>query len=335
MKVEIREIAGYLPARVETNEMLALDNPSWDMAAIAARTGVRSRHIAALGETALDLACRACDALFTSRPEARATIDAIIFCTQSGDYIMPPNSCVLHKYLDLPDNVLAFDFNLACSGYVYGLAIAGSLITSGVSSNILLVTADTYSRYINSQDRSARVLFGDGAAVTIVAASTSDGIVDVLCSTSGKNYSKFIIQAGGCRMPKSERTAAPIEDKSGNTRTLEQIHMDGLGILSFVNVKVPEQIRAILKRNDLTIADIDLFVFHQASKPALDSLNRLLRIPPAKSYSNLSEVGNTVSASIPLALKNAMTEGLVGRGSRVLISGFGVGLSWATAIVDL
>ncbi len=336
MNVEIHDIAGYLPARIETNEMLAAENPTWDMAAIASRTGVLSRHIAAEGETAFDLACRACDVLFSSNPGARDSIDAVIFCTESGDYIMPPNSCLLHKYLDLPDNVLAFDFNLACSGYVYGLTLAGSLISSGVSSNVLLVNADTYSKYIHKNDRASRVLFGDAAAVTLLRPSTSPSrIVDVLCSTSGKNFAKFIIPAGGCRTPKSDQTSIPVEDKSGNTRTLEQIQMDGLGILTFVNTKVPEQIRAVLKRNSLTLDDIDLFVFHQASKPALDSLNRLLRIPAGKSYSNLSEVGNTVSASIPLALKNAMSEGLIQRGSRVLLSGFGVGLSWATAIVDL
>jgi 3-oxoacyl-[acyl-carrier-protein] synthase-3 len=335
MGVTIKDIAYFLPENTVTNQDLHEENPTWIMGLVEERAGVMKRHIARDNETALDLSFKACQQLFSKNEDARSRIDGIIFCTQSQDYILPPNSCILHKMLDLPENVFALDINSACSGYVYGFALAQGLILSGINKNILLVNADTYSKYIHKQDRSARVLFGDGAAVTWVTASDSaKGIIDIQCATSGKDYDKFIIPAGGCRTPKSAETNLPTTDGSGNVRTLENIRMDGLGILVFVNSKVPRQIQDILARNKLTIDDIDLFVFHQASKMVLDSLVRLLRIKPEKEFRNLQHIGNTVSASIPMALKDAMNGGRIAPGDKVLICGFGVGLSWGTAIIE-
>ena len=233
------------------------------------------------------------------------------------------------------EHVLAFDFNLACSGYIYGLVLAQGLICSGQASHVLLVNADTYSKYINKQDRSTRVLFGDGAAVSLIVKSeTNEGIIDLKCSTAGKYYDKFIIQVGGCRNPKSPKTSKSETDKSGNIRTMENIHMDGMDILNFVNLKVPKQVLELIRKNGLSIKDIDLFVFHQASNMALDSIQRLLKIAPEKMFRNLSEVGNTVSASIPIALKDAFSQRMISSGDKVLLAGFGVGLSWGTAIIQ-
>lgn len=336
MRVAIRDIDYYLPEHFITNEDLQKENPDWDMSPVGKHIGVRKRHIAHDDETALDLAYKACKKLFSKNKDAKDQIDGIIFCTQSEDYILPPNSCILHKMLDLSEDTFAFDFNLACSGYIYGLALARGLIYSGIAKNILLVTGDTYSKYINKSDRSVRALFGDGAAVSWITTSDSNGgIIDIQCSTHGKLYDKFIIPAGGCRMPKSPKTAVVKADSSGNIRTLENIHMDGMGILVFINSKIPKQVKCVLARNGLTIDDIDLFVFHQASKVALDKLIRLLGIKPEKTYQNLNEVGNTVSASIPIALKDALDEKKISPGDKVLISGFGVGLSWGTAIIEM
>jgi 3-oxoacyl-[acyl-carrier-protein] synthase III len=336
MKARIEGIAYALPETAVTNEMLAAENPNWDMKRVMERTGVATRYICRVDETAFDLACRACDGLFAANPAARRSIDAIIFCTQSGDYIMPPNSCLLHEYLGLSENVFALDFNLACSGFVYGLAVAQGLISAGIAGNVLLVTADTYSKHINPKDRSARVLFGDGAAATWVTASDSTrGLIDLECSTSGKDARRFMIPAGGCRMPLSPETSLATADHSGNMRSLENIHMDGSAILSIVSAKIPDQVRTILERNDLVIEDIDLFLFHQASRIALDKLHRLLRIPPERTFSNLLDIGNTVSASIPILLKDAIDGGRVRRGDRVLLCGFGVGISWATVLLEI
>ncbi|MDP2652766.1 MAG: ketoacyl-ACP synthase III [Candidatus Omnitrophota bacterium] len=336
MNAGIQDIFYHLPERAVDNQALQQENPSWDMSRLEKRIGVKKRYIAQEMETALDLATQACNKLLTQHPQLYKRIDGIIFCTQSGDYIMPPNACILHNRLNLPDHVFAFDFNLACSGYIYGLFLARGLIRSGSAENILLINADTYSKYIHPQDRSARMLFGDGAAVSWITVSKASmgNIRDILCYTSGAQHDKFIIPAGGCRLPKNKVTAAPITDKSGNVRTLENIHMDGLEIVSFVNSKVPAQIQEILARNDLGVAQIDLFIFHQASRLVLDYLKEALNIPKEKMHENLEEIGNTVSASIPIALKEAFRQGKIRKGEKVLISGFGVGLSWATAILE-
>jgi 3-oxoacyl-[acyl-carrier-protein] synthase III len=336
VRAEIRGTAYALPDLVLTNEMLGAENPDWDMSRVESRTGVAARHIARSDETAFDLACRACDKLFEEHPEAREKVDAILFCTQSGDYVMPPNACLLHEYLGLPEDVFATDYNLACSGFVYGLGLAQGLLASGIATNVLLVNADTYSKYINRGDRSARALFGDGAAATWLAASDSGrGLVGIRLATYGKDYRRFIIPAGGCRLPRSRETAVEEADSSGNVRTQENIHMDGTGVLSVLNATAPRQIRALLEDTQMTLDDIDLFVFHQASKMALDSLGARLRIPADKSFSNLREVGNTVSASIPIAMRDAIDLGRIKPGDRLLLSAIGVGMSLASAIIEM
>ena len=333
-RAAIRDIDYYLPETEITNEHLSAENPSWDMAVVEQRSGVVRRRVARQDQTALDLALEAAERLLQRHSSLREELDALLFCTQSPDYIMPPNSSVLHQRLELRENVFALDFNLACSGYVYGLAMAQGLIASGSARNVLLVNADTYSKYIHPQDRAARVLFGDGAAVTWIDSSDDgNGVLDVLCATGGKHHERFIIRAGGCRLPRSAETSREEVDRSGNIRSAENIEMDGMGILTFVNSKVPAQVRELLQRNALESKDIDLFVFHQASKMALDSLARLLSIEETRMFSNLREIGNTVSASIPIALKDALDAGRVKRGDRVVLSGFGVGLSWASALV--
>ena len=337
MRLKIEHIEYYLPAAVVTNEDFSREHRQWVMSQVEERSGVLQRHVAAADETALDLAFEACKQLLTHHPEASERLDAILFCTQSADHPMPPNSCILHKLLNLPDAVLALDFNLACSGFVYGLTLSGGLLSAGYATNILLVTADTYSKLIHPGDRSARVLFGDGAAVTWLTApdGTTARLIDVACATSGRDYATFIIPAGGCRLPRSSATQVIETDASGNERTPENIHMSGVDVLNFVKTKVPQQVESLLQKNGLSMADIDLVIFHQASKMALDWLTRRLGVTPERTFTNLSHVGNTVSASIPMALKDAMTAARVRRGDRILLVGFGVGLSYASALMEL
>ncbi len=336
MKAKINAISYYLPEQIVTNLDFQKENPSWNIKQIEEKSGVYSRHIASPNETALDLSYQACLKLFQGNPDLKSKVDALIFCTQSADYIMPPNSSILHKLLELPDEVFAMDYNLACSGFVYGLSLAQGLISSRQAKNVLLVTADTYSKYIHPSDRSARVLFGDGAAATWVGCSEGkDGILDILCATSGKDHDKFMIPAGGCRMPKSDQTSIVKADLSGNLRSLENIHMNGMGVLMFVKLKIPKHVEKILERNQLKLENIDQVIFHQASKMALDWLNHRFDLSPEKAFSNLSRVGNTVSASIPIALKDALDQGRISPHQKVLLVGFGVGLSYASAIVEM
>lgn len=309
MTASIRGIAYALPGKVVTNEDIAADHPDWNMPQVEKRTGVASRHIADQ-ETSLSLAIEAVDALTTDHPAAMQP-DAILFCTQTPYQMMPPNSALLHDHMRLGPGVFALDFTLACSGYVYGLAMAQGLLASRVASSILLVTADTYSKIIDPDDRGPSTLFGDGAAATWITAGNR-GLVDVVAATSGRHHEAFMVPRGS-----------------------STLRMDGARVLAFVQANVPGQVNELLARNQLGVDNIDLFIFHQASGLALDSLRRALGIPNERMYSNLEHVGNTVSASIPIALRDAMDDGLAGPGSRILLCGFGVGMSWASAIVDL
>lgn len=333
--VELVDVTYALPESELTNERLAREHPDWNLARLGRRTGVEARRIAAPDETALDLAVEAARQLFAAHPEARESIDAVLFCTQSPDYVMPPNSALLHAELELRESVFALDFTLACSGYPYGLAVARGLAAAGTASSILLVTGDTYSKYINPGDRSARVLFGDGAAVTWLIASDEPGVIDVSAGTVGSEAAAFRVPAGGCRVPRSPETAVARTDAFGNVRSAEDLHMDGRAVLEFVRRVVPPDVRSLLSRNGLAVEDVDGFIFHQASALALDLIDTELGIRPERSYRNLARVGNTVSSSIPMALADALSEGAISRGDLVVLSGFGVGLSFGSALLRI
>jgi len=333
MSITIKHIEYYLPEDLVTNEDLRKLNPEWNMDKAVEKSGVYKRFFARENETAFDLACRACDELFRNSKIKKESINGIIFCTQSPDYIMPSNAFLLHKYLNLNQNVSAFDYNLACSGFIYGLAIANGFIATNLATNILLVNADTYSKFIHPKDRSAKILFGDGASVCLISKDDSTGIIDIMLASSGKDFETFFIPSGGCRIPRSDQTVIEEIDNSGNIRTLENIHMNGFSVWKFIASTVPMQITEILKRNNYSTDDIDMYFFHQASKLTIDSLVKALKISNEKVFTNLSGVGNLVSASIPVALKDAEDAGILHRGDLILLCGFGVGLSWGTIIM--
>lgn len=336
MKVAINAIDSAFPRETVTNEDLGADFPDTSFDQLAERTGVLQRQIAGTEETALDFAVRAFANLTEQGGWSLDDIGAIIFCTQTPDYPITPNACLLHGELGFERDVPAFDINLACSGYVYGLQVAQGLILGGVSGQVLLATGDTYSRLIHPGDRSTRCLFGDGAAVSLIGPSDGpSGLIDIKCGTAGAEYKRFMVRAGGARIPKSAKTSEEFSDRSGNIRTAENIEMDGLGVLSFFSSVMPKEVRSILEANDLTITDIDVFVFHQASRIAVDSLVKQLELPTEKVVCELETVGNLVSASIPHALQQAMVKGSAKPGDLAVLCGFGVGLSWGTAIVRL
>lgn len=335
MNAILDDIGIYLPTNRVTNDDLHAEHPEWEIEATTSRVGVKQRWVAGDDETSLDLGYHACCRLFEADPSRRQRVDALIFCTQSPDYPLPPNACVLHHRLGLSENVFAFDINHACSGYIYSLSLARSMILSGSAENVLIVNADTYSKYIHKDDRSTRMLFGDGAAATWVTRGTDHrAICDISCGTFGQGFDKFIVPAGGCRLPKNAETAVPKTDQSGNVRTDENIHMSGRDILVFVSSTILRHIQKFLKSREKTVEDIDLFVFHQASRLVLDTLTRALRLDKKKVYSNLEEIGNTVSASIPIALHGALESERISSGDTVYLCGFGAGLSWGSALLQ-
>ncbi len=334
--VGILAVASHLPDRQVSNVELQNEHPDWDMARLAERTGVYERPIAAEGETAFDLGLAACRKLIEAGDLDPAAIGAVIFCTQTPDYIMPPNACLLHEALDLSPDVLAFDITLACSGYVYGLTLAESLVVAGRAESVLLVTADTYSHLIHSQDRTTRCLFGDGAAASLIGlVEDGEGIVDIRCGTAGALGDRFVVPAGGARLKKGPATAELETDRFGNVRTAEHIHMNGFGVLAFANEYMPGAVCDILDVNGLGVDDLDMVIFHQASRVALDSLCRLTGVSPDRDFRNLATVGNLVSASIPVALADAVSQGRLAPGSLILLCSFGAGLSWGNALIRI
>jgi 3-oxoacyl-[acyl-carrier-protein] synthase-3 len=334
--VAIERVEYQLPERIVTNAQLDQEHPDWKMDAFQERSGVRARHIAAPDETSLDLAIGAARKLLNNLPVDPRTINGVIFCTQTPEHPLPSNAFLLQAELGIPQTAMAFDYNLACSGFVYGLAMIQGLIEIGLGTKILLINADTYSKIINPGDRATRGLFGDGAAATLIGAVSegdSSRIIDVDLASSGGDFRSFYVPAGGVRMPASDETRKETADLSGNTRTQHDIHMDGFGVWKFIAREVPRQIAALLLRNGLSVEDIDLFFFHQASKMTLDSLVARLKIPLERVVINMELIGNTVSASIPIAMADAERSGRLVRGQRIILSGFGAGLSWGTVLM--
>jgi 3-oxoacyl-[acyl-carrier-protein] synthase III len=341
--VYIEAIAKGLPDNVVTNNDLKTKHHAWNMEQIAPKTGELSRHHVGENELASDLGFRAVQSLIQKAGISVSEIGGLIFCTQSPDYIMPPNATILHAKLGLPKSVLAFDFTLACSGYVYGLAMAqGLMVTLGIN-NIILVTADTYSKYIHSNDRSAGTLFGDGGTATLLKMQLKappsptqaiSRLVDFNLETDGHGGSCFMIKAGGLRQPKNSETAKLRRDVTGNEWTDEHIKMDGKAVLDFAKREIPGAVARILEKNQLTMNELDLILFHQASQFALNTLALEMKIPAEKTFSNISTLGNTVSASLPLLLHDAVEQGKAKRRDKILLVGFGVGFSWGCCLLQ-
>lgn len=321
-----------LPERVVTNDELAALHPEWKLQHVARRTGVFSRRWCGPDETALDLAEQACAALERRSPGLIGASDAILFCTQTPDHWMPPNACLLQARLGLPRSTAALDFSLACSGYVYGLYLGYALLSSRSARQVLLVAAETYSKWMHPDDRGPMTLFGDGASVSVLAAGGSAPTRFSL-GTDGRGATAFCVPAGGARTPRSASTSVPSLDRSGNVRTAEHLMMDGAAVLDFVKAEVPLAVAEYLRSMESSIADVDLVILHQASQVALDYLHQALQVPESKRFTNLGAIGNTVSASLPIALRDAELAGALRPGMRVLLVGFGVGLSWGITLI--
>ena len=329
MQASIAAIEYHLPARKLTTEMLAELYPAWMVEKLDERTGIRERRIAADDECASDLAFEAASRLFDSGACVPGDIDFVLLCTQSPDYALPSTACLLQERLSIPVTAGALDYNLGCSGFVYGLGLAQGLISTGQASKILLLTGDTYSKYISPDDRTTRPIFGDGAAATLIKARAAEipYFGPFVYGTDGKGANKLIARKSGCRDAKSLTC-----DVEGNKRP-GALFMDGKSMVDFVLSRVPDNVAAVLNKAKLGITDIDLFVFHQANAYLIEELRRVLNIHPAKIQLALSHCANTVSSTIPIALKHAALEGRISDGSRILISGFGVGYSWGGTII--
>jgi 3-oxoacyl-[acyl-carrier-protein] synthase III len=322
----------HLPDKILTNEELMELFPNWDSAKIENKIGIKQRHIVNEDETALDLAIKASQKVLYKFDKLK--IDFLLLCTQSPDYFLPTSACILQDKLGLHTNIGALDFNLGCSGFIYGLALSKSLIRTGIAKNILLVMSETYTKHIYSKDKANRTIFGDGAAATIVSQAEQDKILEFELGTDGSGKSNLIVQNGGFRN-KYDINAKEIIDSSGNIFTNNNLHMNGPEIFGFTIEKIPAVVANCLKKNKYTISDIDFVIFHQANKYMLEYLRKKMKLPEEKFYINIEKTGNTVSASIPIALKDCLDSKKIKSGDKVLLVGFGVGYSWGATIVEI
>lgn len=327
MKAYIKAISYHLPKLIQTNEDLVREFPEWSAEKVAKKLGISQRHLAAETETSGDLAYEAAQKLIIENNINPSTIDFILFCTQSPDYFLPTTACILQNKLGISKNSGALDFNLGCSGYIYGLSLAKGLIASGTAQNILFVTAETYSKFIHPRDKINRTIFGDAASATLVSTEGFAEILNFTLGTDGSGAEQLIVKSGGMRNP--GRNNKIVYDDANNPLSDDYLFMNGSEIFSFTLDVVPEMISKVLVANNLRNTDIAYYVFHQANMYMLDLLRKKLDIDTEKFILYMDKVGNTVSSTIPIAL----AESIKNLNGNVLLSGFGVGLSWGSVVI--
>lgn len=327
----IKGISYYLPERVVANEELLKEFPEWSVDKVAAKVGVNSRHLAAADETAGDMAEKAARKLFEEYSIDPKSIDFVMLCTQSPDYFLPSTACILQNRLGIPTSVGAFDYNLGCSGCVYGMAMAKGLIAGGIAKNVLLLTAETYQKYLHPSDKSNRSIFGDGAAACLISTEGFAEIGEFCLGTDGSGAENLIVKTGAARCRKA--TGNVVEDEDGHQRFDDYLYMNGSAIFNFTLEAVPAMMKVILEKNQMEKDEVDYYVFHQANKFMLNTIRKVCVLPKEKFYVNLEETGNTVSSTVMISLKDNLDKGVITPGMKVMVSGFGVGLSWGGTIM--
>lgn len=322
----IGPIAIYLPERVETNEDLRAQFPQWDIDTIYQKTGIAARHIAAPDQCASDLGVAAAQRLFAEHEIDPQSIDFLLLCTQTPDYPLPTTACLMQQRLGLRTSIGALDFNLGCSGFVYGLSLADGLIRTGAVRRVLLVTAETYSKFIHPTDRSLRTIFGDGAAATLIEARDEPSLAGFKFGTDGSGGDTLLVTRNGLRS--SEQALKPRHKQ----RWASDLYMDGPSLMSFTVGAVPQVVDEVLASSEHSRDEIDHFILHQATLKMLEQLRQRLNLPPDKMPIYLERVGNTVSSTIPIVIDALRREGRLTNGTRSMLIGFGVGWSWAGCV---
>lgn len=320
---KIGPIAVHFPERAETNAQLQQSYPGWDLELIESKTGIRQRYIAAPEETASDLGVTAAQKLFANFDVDPSTIDFLLYCTQTPDYPLPTTSCLIQSRLGLPVTCGALDFNLGCSGFVYGLALADGLIRSQSARRILFITAETYSKYIDPDDRSLRTIFGDAAAATLIEADDQESLFGFRYGTDGSGADTLLVADGGARAEKDR--IKPRHRK----RWASRLYMDGPSLINFTVDAVPRLIDQILDAQGLTKTDVNLFLMHQATRKMLEQLQARMDVDEARMPIMIEDCGNTVSATLPILIHDLRKQNRLQSNGLNALVGFGVGWSWA------
>ena len=285
---------------------------------ITTRTGMKRRHIAAPDEATSDLSIAAAKNALRDAQLTASDIDCFIVATATPDYPFPATACIVATKLGAMDKA-AFDIEIACSGFIYGLTLASGLIRSGIYKRVMLIGAETLSKIVDRNDRSTAVLFGDGAGAVILEAAAEDSFLSSELGTDGRNPEVLCVAAGGSRRP---LTAAALE--AGE----QYIQMAGREIFKFAVTKMIDATDIALRKANLRKTDLDWLIPHQANKRIIDAAARYLEMPEDKVIINIHEYGNTSAASIPIALSEAVHAQRIKPGHVIVFVGFGGGLSW-------
>lgn len=331
MGSRIAAIEYHFPPKKITNQDLSEAFPDYDFSKFEKKVGIVNRYVVEGNTTALDLAQAACLKLLTTVD--KSDIDFVLYCTQSPTYYLPTTACILQQRLGLPTTCGAFDFNLGCSGFTYGLGMAKGLIESGQAAKVLLVTAETYTRYIHPKDKSNKAIFGDAAAATLVVHSETDDIGPFLYGTNGAGAEHLIIK-NGCSLPYNPEATEQVYG-SDNVFTDNHLYMNGPEIFTFTAEVIPGFVREVLEKYRLQQGDIDQYIFHQANSFMLNHIRKQLDIPQDRFYIDLADGGNTVSSTIPIALKRYLEQHPGNGPRRIMLVGFGVGLSWSGGVITI
>lgn len=334
MRSYIRAISYYLPEQVLTNEDLCRIYPYLQAEDIHRYRGIKERRIVAPGQVASDLAYESAEMLFKEQDIERGEVDFLLFCAGGLDYKGVATACLLHNRLKLDNRCGAFDINLGCTGFVYSLSIAKAMIESSQAKNVLVLTADMPSTIIHPEDSELRILFGDGASATLVSAGDgTSSIGEYVFGTDGSGADNLTVRTSGVREPLTAEWLEKHKDVGG--LPFGRLEMKGEEVFIFALNVVPPMINEILAKAKLSIDDIDLFIFHQANSYMLETLRKKLKISPDKFFLCMEHCGNTVASSVAIALKDAMDQGRAKKGDKILLAGFGIGLSWAGTVITL
>jgi len=333
MGISVTGLSYALPKGELTHEELCKRFGRDEMNRLIQTTGINNRRVCLENECASDLAKKAAIKLIEENSIDTNQIDFVIFSSQMPDYLMPTTACILQHELGIPTNAGAIDINLGCSQYIYAHSNAYAYVKSGLARKVLVMTADTPSRIVNPRDRSVVPLFGDaGTAAIIENTENEGGYVDFDFGTDGEQYDALIWPGSGMRKRGNKNLDIEKEDKYGSIRSENDMYMDGQRIFLFTLKRVPETLNSFLEKLNLQIDDIDYFIFHQASKFIIDSITRKLKIPNNKFNRIYENIGNSGGSTVGIALHDAIVNEKIKPGSKILLSAFGVGLSWSHAL---
>lgn len=337
--VQIRGLVTCVPERERCidDELDLFGGNVKQIARLKKTIGLNKRRVVDAGVTAADLCYEASVQLLRKLDLDVDSVDALICVTQTPDHSQPCNAALLHGRLGAGTDCAAFDVGLGCSGYVYGLWLAHMMVAVGGCERVLLCAGDALSRLVGSKDRSVAPLFGDGGSATLIERSGSECRSWFSLSTDGSGAQHLVVPAGGARMPISETTREVVEDAAGNLRSAENLFMDGAEVFNFSIQVEPAAVKEILSYAGVELEQVDHFVFHQANRYILTNISKRLKLELDKvPMGTVERFGNQSSASIPSAICGELSEHLMAEPRRkLLLSGFGVGLSWASAVVEV